>query len=168
MSPGQTARIRHFRNSRGCVRVALVSDGDWTAVEASAVRAAIDARLSELGWSRDRLAKEAGVATTTASQFLRGDRSNPRPRVKLAFEMALGWEPGALDRIASTRPNEVDTLRAVDKASTDGDGARMVLDFDVDITAGMTREELAEIRKQAEAQVLRLRRQILAERPPAP
>jgi transcriptional regulator with XRE-family HTH domain len=57
--------------------------------------------MRELGWSDGRLAEEAGLSFNTVAEFLAGKRDWPRSSTRRAIEGALGWAPGALERIAS-------------------------------------------------------------------
>lgn len=60
------------------------------------VAAVIDRRAS-MGWTQERLAKEAGVGLRTIQNLEAGKRPWPVNRSKI--EVALGWENGEFRRI---------------------------------------------------------------------
>ena len=132
------------------------------------VRDTIRARMSELGWSATRLAEEAGLSTSTVTEFLAGSRAWPRAGTVQALEQALRWPPGSLARIAEGNPpGEVGQLHSAHGPSRTATGSRMTLSWDVDVTEGMSAAELAEARAAAEQTVLRVLREMRAQRPPS-
>ena len=124
--------------------------------------------MSELGWSSRRLAKEAGLSTSTVTEFLAGSRAWPQAATLQAIEKALGWSAGTLSRIAEGDfPDQSGRLHSAQGVSRTATGSRMLLSWDVDVTDGMTPAELAEARAAAEQTVLRVLREMRAQRPPS-
>jgi transcriptional regulator with XRE-family HTH domain len=136
-----------------------------------AVRESIGARLADLGWSNARLAEEAGLAFNTVSEFMRGSRDWPRASTRHAMERALGWSPGAMERIATgaLAPEEHQALiRSADSTANSAASHRIVFEFPQEVTEGATPAALAEAEAQARVAFLRtLRESRASERPPS-
>ncbi len=137
-------------------------------------RRAVDRRIIESGFSRAKVAREAGVSVTTLKNFLTPGGSWPRSEKLAAIERAIGWEIGSVVRIA----NGVDHPQIGRSPET---ASRTVADSDVKPTVGphdeaddvivimesgwdegLTDLERAEILANAKATIHRLAREMRA------
>lgn len=71
---------------------------------AAATQAARE-RMGELSLTQDDLAKKSRTDITTISRFL-NEHSWPQVRTRARIEVALGWQPGELGRIAMSTPDD--------------------------------------------------------------
>jgi DNA-binding CsgD family transcriptional regulator len=139
--------------------------------ERDAVREAVRARMRARGVSTLELAEIAGVSYNTINMFLTGIRGWPRARSRAKIEIALGWQPGEMEKIARNvsngaqidyRRQQVDTESVV---SVHRDtNPHVVLDFPPGALDGLSAAEVREVRAAAELAALQRMREILAAR----
>ena len=81
---------------------------------AAATQAARD-RMGELSLTQEDLAKKSRTDITTISRFL-NEHSWPQVRTRARIEVALGWQPGELGRIAMATPDDDPTTAELKQA----------------------------------------------------
>ena len=113
---------------------------DW-----AAVAAAINERLSGLGWRQRDLAERSGVSLATVREIQRHSVERRRsPRTLASLSSALGWPPGHLTAVLSGEASPEPSGRGRDNALSRLDGVERRLD---DITARLdaVRADLATV-----------------------
>ena len=135
-----------------------------------AARDAVSARIATLGFTSLReFVSTSGVPYNNLHQFVSGKRDWPRRASRARIELALGWEPGELARVAERA--EAAEAEACDRRTFDGDAIivvgqspKVVIDFPPGSLDQLSPAEIAEVRAAAELASLQRLREILASR----